>query len=350
MNPTEQKLREALEKASRCIAAQHDGTGGYWYPEILAEIEAALAAPAGAPIDMVLYCPACHTQHIDEPAPAWSNPPHRSHLCHSCGHIWRPADVATNGVKVVKTRGKADSAAPSPGETAWQPIESAPKGRKLIVGYFNDLGNWRSVMGCYYKKGTLDANHDYIDGDEDGHAPEGWYEEAEAYSEALLRTEKPPTHWMPLPVPPGSATPTKPAETRGQNIVKSKEPLGQINSVSTALPEAPREVDELKKRVEWLERLFDFSDPEISLHHAPNDPVTKDAAIVRLSDYEQRLSSPPQRPKMTKAEALELLAREYERAMLNKSAEFIRLAGYHGTVATNLAVAAILRAANGEGK
>src|SRR5574340_600312 len=24
----------------------------------------------------------------------WDNPPHRSHLCHGCGHIWRPADVA----------------------------------------------------------------------------------------------------------------------------------------------------------------------------------------------------------------------------------------------------------------
>ena len=70
------------------------------------------------PIDMVLHCPACHAQHIDEPknflrnsefdAP-WNNPPHRSHLCHFCGHIWRPADVPTNGVAAVKTRGKNDS-------------------------------------------------------------------------------------------------------------------------------------------------------------------------------------------------------------------------------------------------
>lgn len=75
-----------------------------------------------APIGMVLHCPKCGTQHIDMPEdcpdspgrcecrrPHWKNPPHRSHLCHGCGHIWRPADVPTNGVAAVKTKGTADS-------------------------------------------------------------------------------------------------------------------------------------------------------------------------------------------------------------------------------------------------
>lgn len=74
------------------------------------------------PIDMVLYCPRCHLQHIDAPEmnpPSqtsfealtwkWDNPPHRSHLCHACGFIWRPADVPTNGVQAIKTRGRNDS-------------------------------------------------------------------------------------------------------------------------------------------------------------------------------------------------------------------------------------------------
>jgi hypothetical protein len=71
------------------------------------------------PIDMVLHCPACGMQHIDAPdehpelrdihVKPWDNPPHRSHLCAGCGHIWRPADVPTNGVQAVKTRGKADA-------------------------------------------------------------------------------------------------------------------------------------------------------------------------------------------------------------------------------------------------
>lgn len=74
------------------------------------------------PIDMILYCPACGTQHIDATEfehrtdlagtldVAWTNPPHRSHLCAGCGHIWRPADVPTNGVATIATKGKADSA------------------------------------------------------------------------------------------------------------------------------------------------------------------------------------------------------------------------------------------------
>ncbi len=78
-------------------------------------------------IDMVLHCPKCGMQHVDAPdkpsdaspvlyADAWDNPPHRSHLCHGCGHIWRPADVATNGVAAVKTTGKNDSPIIAPGQ------------------------------------------------------------------------------------------------------------------------------------------------------------------------------------------------------------------------------------------
>ena len=83
-----------------------------------------------APIDMVLHCPKCHTQHIDAPESPmraaaanslaglsagglWTNPPHRSHLCHQCGTIWRPADVWTNGVASIATRGKNDTWGPA---------------------------------------------------------------------------------------------------------------------------------------------------------------------------------------------------------------------------------------------
>lgn len=83
------------------------------------------------PINLILHCPKCHTQHIDAPETEqeytkrlhesswwelggtkperWANPPHRSHLCHSCGHIWRPADVFTNGVAAIKTKGANDA-------------------------------------------------------------------------------------------------------------------------------------------------------------------------------------------------------------------------------------------------
>lgn len=86
------------------------------------------------PIDMVLLCPECGAQHIDVPKACdmgvgcteagscyaaahgepnlcrhWTNPPHRSHPCAVCAHIWRPADVPTNGVAAIKTKGKNDS-------------------------------------------------------------------------------------------------------------------------------------------------------------------------------------------------------------------------------------------------
>lgn len=63
----------------------------------------------GAPIPMVLYCPKCGVQHIDAASEGWDNPPHRSHLCHACGCVWRPADVPTTGVAAISTTGQADT-------------------------------------------------------------------------------------------------------------------------------------------------------------------------------------------------------------------------------------------------
>lgn len=89
------------------------------------------------PVDVVLFCPKCKAQHIDAPEPqcgshvfemycrrpkhhtgpcstaderaAWENPPHKSHMCHNCGIIWRPADVPTNGVAIARTVGDKDT-------------------------------------------------------------------------------------------------------------------------------------------------------------------------------------------------------------------------------------------------
>ncbi|AOJ62443.1 hypothetical protein WJ32_08220 [Burkholderia ubonensis] len=97
-------------------------------------------APAEArePVDMLLFCPKCGTQHIDGPEVGdidtgngirddvqWANPPHRSHLCHACGTIWRPADVPTNGVAAIQTRGMADT---------WDGAISAPADAGEAVG------------------------------------------------------------------------------------------------------------------------------------------------------------------------------------------------------------------------
>ena len=121
--------------------------------------------PAQAPIDMILHCPACGKQHIDKPEGQfypghtaeesvaankayglWDNPPHRSHLCHGCGHIWRPADVPTNGVATIKTKGKNDSAQVQPAEqvgltrerimSVYDPRDGAMQGHEEIAFRF----------------------------------------------------------------------------------------------------------------------------------------------------------------------------------------------------------------------
>jgi len=79
---------------------------------------------------------------------------------------------------------------------AWMPIDSAPKGRIILVHYKNLLGNGRTMRARYYLPDTLDS-----DSTESGWADEGWYEESEAY-EYLMPLEYEPTHWMPLPAAP----------------------------------------------------------------------------------------------------------------------------------------------------
>lgn len=86
-----------------------------------------MSNPITEPVDILLFCPHCGAQHIDEAKPgicetcgqaepactcvaftAWLNPPHKSHRCHSCNHVWRPADVPTNGVAAIQSKGERD--------------------------------------------------------------------------------------------------------------------------------------------------------------------------------------------------------------------------------------------------
>jgi hypothetical protein len=59
----------------------------------------------------------------------WTNPPHRSHLCHVCDLIWRPADVPTVGVAAIATRGADDS----PSELAERPSAQEPVDQSTIT-------------------------------------------------------------------------------------------------------------------------------------------------------------------------------------------------------------------------
>lgn len=72
-----------------------------------------LRARDEAVVDMILHCPVCHMQHIDEVDevrnPGWLNPAHISHTCLGCGTVWRPCDRPTNGVAAMERHGRSDT-------------------------------------------------------------------------------------------------------------------------------------------------------------------------------------------------------------------------------------------------
>ena len=138
-------------------------------------------------VDMVLHCPACHAQHVDAPGADfdgydhhWDNPPHRSHLCHSCGHIWRPADVCTNGVAAINTRGKNDSA-PSIVRPAQPEVEQTgvSVGDTKFEGWYQAYHH----TGAYKQK-VRDA---YAAGHEDGWISAGLRHPADKAARPALR-------------------------------------------------------------------------------------------------------------------------------------------------------------------
>jgi hypothetical protein len=155
----------------------------------------------------VLPCPdgiqGCEVLHL---APAsdfdWSDQDAINALYrkHGATGIQQQVDVTVRKVlaaTIVNQPSQPPTAAPAPPSVeTWRPINTAPKNRKLIVGYLNPLRKWRTILASYHTEGTLES-----DTDESGFAPEGWYEATEAY-EYLMPVEHEPSHWMPLPDPP----------------------------------------------------------------------------------------------------------------------------------------------------
>lgn len=49
------------------------------------------------PVPMRLHCPECLSLHLD--VGEFATKPHHTHACQECGNVWRPAVVATVGVR-----------------------------------------------------------------------------------------------------------------------------------------------------------------------------------------------------------------------------------------------------------
>ena len=113
----------------------------------------------------------------------------------------------------IKKYREAAGAAVQPNGATWQPIETAPKQRKIIVHYLNEAEKHRTVMACYYGEKSLEMHDDYDDvgtwDEESGtlFADAGWYEEHDS-DNPILPLGGVPTHWMQLPEPPATTDPT----------------------------------------------------------------------------------------------------------------------------------------------
>lgn len=64
----------------------------------LSSVESELrGSVATQPVPMLLWCPECCERHID--VGEFATKSHHTHACQNCGHCWRPAVVATVGVR-----------------------------------------------------------------------------------------------------------------------------------------------------------------------------------------------------------------------------------------------------------
>ena len=110
--------------------------------------------PSVEPIPMLMYCPRCGAQHIDAPKGEWTNPPHKTHTCQTCGARWRHCDAwPTTGVASLSDPGR-DVVEPAPRSQDAEAIarwldrvndtEHTPRG--YAAGYFAArirVGDWK---------------------------------------------------------------------------------------------------------------------------------------------------------------------------------------------------------------
>jgi len=95
-------------------------------------------------------------------------------------------------------------APPPASPSGWQPIETAPKdGTDVLLARKDgvDIGSWQEAQPDGFESGVI----------VDPGLPEGWY----GYL-GFSPFDDPPTHWMPLPVPPAerSVLPVEPRQEK----------------------------------------------------------------------------------------------------------------------------------------
>lgn len=88
----------------------------------------------------------------------------------------------------------------------WQPISTAPTdGRTILLGRYNELGNWRTMRGKWMNQDCIDETRE----DPESGEP-GWFETCVENDDLPNCWSTNPTHWMPLPGAPEATSATPP--------------------------------------------------------------------------------------------------------------------------------------------
>ena len=127
--------------------------------------------------------------------------------------------VASEDIREVQPLYASPTALPALPAPEWQPIETAPKGKKIIVSVPNGKNHKPiTMMGRYWPRGTLPVAEGYEDEDwavevnGEFYMPEGWYEECEVEDAPAHNIA--PTLWQPLPIPPAQIQASPQPETK----------------------------------------------------------------------------------------------------------------------------------------
>ena len=98
----------------------------------------------------------------------------------------------------------------------WQPIETAPSGKPVLVHYRNSHGKSRVIKARRVERWTEEASveseegcYEYSEEHDTYYITEGWWECIDNwpdYTEVKV-SEGEPTHWQPMPKPPSEVTP-----------------------------------------------------------------------------------------------------------------------------------------------
>lgn len=125
----------------------------------------------------------------------------------------------------------------------WQPIETAPEGRKVLVSA--RLGEHPHTMTArFWPTGSLQVEDEIPGAEEiDGElcVPAGWYEESHGDDNWINRIN--PTHWMPLPPAPGSSDRTNAPEAQSGSLNQAL-PASSVSATDAVEAERAIRADE----------------------------------------------------------------------------------------------------------